>query len=128
VTSVKLGKGIAGIVRAWAIVAPSGAVIAGGGRPHVIVTTAGHYEIFWQVPIPKACATVANVEQRDALGPTETATTPGGGIGVVAGYASQVETIGGSARSNATTPTTTLLTLNQTGQLAALPFDVAVIC
>ncbi len=130
VTPVKLGKGIAGSVRAWAIVAPTGKLIAGGGRPRVLVSVpGGSYTIEWGVPIPKTCGTVANVEQKGALGPTETITTPSGGmVPVIAGYVSQVETIGGSDRSGATTPTTDLLTFDQAGQLAALPFDVAVIC
>ncbi|HWF73133.1 MAG TPA: hypothetical protein VG186_07300 [Solirubrobacteraceae bacterium] len=130
VTPVKLGKGITGSVRAWAIVAPNGKVIAGGGKPRALVSVpGGDYTIDWGVPIPKTCATVANVEPRGALGPTETVTTPSGGaVNVIAGYASQVETIGGSDRSGATTPTTNLLTLNQIGQLTPLPFDVAVIC
>jgi hypothetical protein len=127
VTPVKLGKGIAGSVRAWAIVGPTGKVMAGGGKPHVVAID-GQYKIYWSVPMPKTCETVASVEQRGALGPTEMAPTPGGGLNVIAGYVSQVETIGGLARSNATTPTTSLLTFNQSGQLAALPFDVAVIC
>jgi hypothetical protein len=127
VTPVKLGKGIAGSVRAWAIVAPSGKVIAGGGKPHAIAFD-GHYQIFWDVPIPKTCATVANVEERDALGPTEMATTPGGSESVIAGYVSDVETIGGLLGRNKTAPNTTLLTFNQSGQLADLPFDVSVIC
>jgi hypothetical protein len=129
---VKLGKGIAGSVRAWAIVTPTGKVIAGGGKPRVLtnaISPDGEYSIEWGVPIPRTCATVATVEQRAALGPTET-TGPGGTgtLPVVAGYASQVETVGGSARSGNTTPSTDLLTFNQAGQLTALPFDVAVIC
>jgi hypothetical protein len=130
VTPVKLGKGIAGSVRAWAIVGPTGKVIAGGGKPRVLTALAdGHYTIDWGVPIPNTCATVATVEKRAALGPTETVTTASGGmVNVVAGYVSQVETIGGSDRTGGTTPTTDLLTFNQAGQLAALPFDVAVIC
>jgi hypothetical protein len=127
VTPVKLATGISGSVRAWAIVAPDGKVIAGGGKPHTLAI-GGHYTIYWGVPMPNTCATVANVEKRAALGPTETIPVNGGSVGVIAGYVSQVETIGGSAQSNATTPTTDLFTLNQAGQLAALPFDVAVIC
>jgi hypothetical protein len=125
ITPVKLGKGIAGSVRAWAIVTPTGKVIAGGGKPRVLVPLPGQYTIDWGVPIPTTCATVATVEHRGALGPTET--TPGG-VNLIAGYASEVQTIGGSDRSGNTTPNTDLLTLNQAGQLAALPFDVAVIC
>jgi hypothetical protein len=133
ITPVKLGKGIAGSVRAWAIVGPDGKVIAGGGRPRVLtgVVPDGGYTIEWGVPIPSTCATVANVEKRAALGPTETVTVPPAGTGmvpVIAGYVSQVETIGGSDRSGNTTPSTDLLTFNQAGQLAPLPFDVAVIC
>jgi hypothetical protein len=132
VTPVKLAKGISGSVRAWAIVDPTGKLIAGGGRPRVVpdVPLDGHYVIYWGLPIPRTCATVANVEQRGALGPTETSPVPGGTgtVNVIAGYVSQVETIGGSDRTNATAPTTSLLTFNQAGQLAELPFDVAVIC
>jgi hypothetical protein len=130
VTPVKLGKGIAGSVRAWAMVAPDGKVIAGGGRPRVLPPIpGGHYTIEWGVPIPKMCATVATVEKHAALGPTETITTPSGGmVDVIAGYVSQVETIGGADRSGSTTPTTDLLTFDQAGHLAPLPFDVAVMC
>ncbi|HWF51567.1 MAG TPA: hypothetical protein VG294_13090 [Solirubrobacteraceae bacterium] len=131
VTPVKLGKGIAGSVRAWAIVGPTGKVIAGGGRPRVLAPLGrGVYTIDWGVPIPNPCATVATVEKRAALGPTETVPLPGGNgiVPVIAGFVSQVETIGGSDRSGNTTPTTDLLTFNQAGQLAPLPFDVAVIC
>jgi hypothetical protein len=130
---VKLGKGIAGSVRAWAIVTPTGKVIAGGGKPRVLtnaISPNGQYTIEWGVPIPRVCATVATVEKRAALGPTETVTAPGGSVmfPVVAGYVSQVETVGGSARSGNTTPATDLTTFNQAGQLAPLPFDVALIC
>jgi hypothetical protein len=131
VTPAKLDRGlITGSVRAWAIVSPTGKVLAGGGKPRAsVVGSGGFYGIDWGVPIPKNCATVANVEQRAASGPTETIPTPNGGpLNVVAGYVTQVETIGGSDRSRATTPSTTVYTLNQSGQLAALPFDVAVIC
>jgi hypothetical protein len=131
ITPVKLGKGIAGSVRAWAIVGPDGKVIAGGGRPHVLAPLGrGVYTIDWGVPIPNTCATIATVEKRAALGPTETVPLPGGNgmVPVIAGFISQVETIGGSDRSGNTTPTTDLLTFNQAGQLAPLPFDVAVIC
>jgi hypothetical protein len=130
---VKLGKGIAGSVRAWAIVTPTGKVIAGGGKPRVLtnaISPHGVYTIEWGVPLPQTCATIATVEKRGALGPTETITFPDGtgSSPVIAGYVSQVETIGGSDRSGRTTPSTDLLTFNQAGQLAPLPFDVAVIC
>jgi hypothetical protein len=131
VTPVKLGKGITGSVRAWAIVGPTGKVIAGGGKPRVVAPVPnGLFTIDWGVPIPETCATVATVAKREALGPTETVPVPpaGGTIPVVAGYVSQAETIGGSDRNGATTPTTDLLTFNQAGQLTPLPFDIAVIC
>jgi hypothetical protein len=132
VTPVKLGNGIAGSVRGWAIVAPDGRVIAGGGKPHVLaaIPPDGHYTIEWGVAIPNTCATVANVEKRGALGPTETVPLPGGNgmVSVIAGYVSQIETVGGSDQTGNTTPTTDLFTFNEAGQLAALPFDVAVIC
>jgi hypothetical protein len=133
ITPVKLGKGIAGSVRAWAIVTPTGKVIAGGGKPRVLPDASpdGHYAIEWGVAIPRTCATVATVEKRGALGPTESVPVPPADtetIPVIAGYVSQAETIGGSARSGNTIPTTDLFTFNQAGQLAPLPFDVAVIC
>jgi hypothetical protein len=132
VTPVKLATGISGSVRAWAIVAPDGKVIAGGGKPRVLaaIPPDGHYTIEWGVAIPNTCATVANVEKRAALGPTETVPLPGGNgmVSVIAGYVSQIETVGGSDRTGNTTPTTDLFTFDQAGQLAALPFDVAVIC
>lgn len=130
VTPIKLGKGITGSVRAWAIVTPTGKVLAGGGKPSVVLppTPDGQYTIYWGVPIPKVCATVATIDPRGALAPTETVPTPGGGqANVVAGYVSNA-TVGGTARSRATTPTTGLSTFNQAGQLTALPFDVTVIC
>jgi hypothetical protein len=94
------------------------------------VAVGGNYTVYWGIAIPTTCATVADVEKRAALGPTETSPIPGGNgvVNVIAGYVSQVETVGGSARSNTTAPTTDLVTLNQAGQLTELPFDVAVIC
>jgi hypothetical protein len=131
VTPVKLAKGISGSVRAWAIVAPDGKVIAGGGKPRVLAPLPdGHYTIDWGVPIPNPCATVAGIDSRGALGPTETVPVPGGNgmVNVIAGYVSQMKTVGGSDQSGNTTPTTDLLTFDQAGQLAPLPFDIAVIC
>jgi hypothetical protein len=133
VTPVKLGNGIAGSVRTWAVITPTGKVVASRGKPNVSVpggpAPTGFYIIDWGVPVPKTCATVANIDVRGATGPTETVTTPVfPGANVIAGYASQVSTIGGSDRSRATTPVTSLATFNQAGQLTPLPFDVAVIC
>lgn len=135
VTPAKLGAGIGGSVRAWAIVAPDGKVIAGSGHPKVTPfggVPDGIYGISWGVPIPKTCATVANVEQRGATGPTETVPVPNlpgsAPENVIAGYVSQVETLGGSDTSRATTPSTNLYVFDQAGQLMALPFDVALIC
>jgi hypothetical protein len=135
VTPAKLGAGIGGSVRAWAMVGPSGKLIAGSGHPTVTPfggVPDGIYGITWGVPIPKSCATVANVEQHGATGPTETvpiSNLPGSAPqSVIAGYVSQIDTVGGADTSRPTTPSTELSVFNQADQLTPLPFDVAIIC
>jgi hypothetical protein len=133
ITPVKFNpSAINGSVRAWAIVGASGNVIAGAGKP--TVTTApsvpGSYGIRWGVPLPRTCATVANVDTRSPS-PTETVPVPGGGTqNVVAGYVSEVSTTtttNPSSRSGQIS-STGVVTLNQTAEPTNLAFDVAVIC
>lgn len=122
---------INGSVRAWAIIGASGRVIAGAGKPTVTTTPGvpGNYGIRWGVRLPKACATVANIDARSGM-PTETAPLPGrGSENIEAGYASEVHTQTVLRRGRPRYLSSTgLVTLNQSGQPTALAFDVAVTC
>jgi hypothetical protein len=122
INPVKLNqKFINGNVRAWAIVAPNGRVIAGAGGPRVTVTVVapGNYGIRWGVKV-RRCATETTIDAY-ASPPTERVAIPGSpSTPFTAGYA----VVATSSRHNATA----IQTFNQQGQPTPLGFDVAVIC
>jgi len=129
ITPVKLdGKYINGSVRAWAIVSPTGKILAGAGKPQddsaVSLAQGDVFEIRWGVRLPAVCATIANVD--GPLSPsTETAPIPGNpSAPQTAGY---VVVLGSSSRPKAVSATQ-LETFNQVGTPSPLAFDVAVIC
>jgi hypothetical protein len=111
---------ITGSDRAWAVVSPSGRLVAAAGRPRVsTVGLPGQYEIDWTVPVSRHCASVVSIDEL-ASKPTETVagTSP-----FVAGYASSATY---SVRRKVRR--TVVETFNQTGQPTPLGFDIAVIC
>jgi hypothetical protein len=122
INPVKLNpRFINGNVRAWAIVAPNGRVIAGAGGPKVAsqLGTPGAYGIRWRVSVTR-CSTEATIDPAIS-GPTERATIPGNpSVPFTAGYATGTT----SRRHNETA----VQTFNQQGQPTPLGFDVAVIC
>lgn len=114
---------IAGSVRAWAVVSPSGRLVSGAGRPHVsTVGFPGQYEIDWGVSVSRRCATVATVDIISSA-PTETVSSAAGTGSFVAGYASA-----GSFSARHRVRRTLIETFNHTGKPTPLGFDVAVVC
>ena len=118
ITPVKLSPRLfGGYVRAWASVAASGRVIASTGRPTVKVHQApappGDYDVFWHTKPTSGCVAIADV---DARGPG-TSGTPAPGYVVPE-----------ATRRPGQGEETTVLTYNAQGQLAALPFDAALLC
>jgi hypothetical protein len=122
INPVKLNpKFINGSVRAWAIVAPNGRVIAGAGGPKVTPTfvAPGNYGIRWGVRVAR-CATDVTVDLAISP-PTERLS--------LSGNASQPFTAGYAvAASSGVHNGTGVQTFNQSGQPTPLGFDVAVIC
>ena len=129
ITPEKLNpKSIGGSVRAWAIIRANATVVASSGRPSVVASAMpGRYLIQWGVRLPRACATVANVDVRS---PDQTPVT--------ASWRRWAQT-SSSATSATWTPRrsdsgghkvseTNLNTFNQAGQPTPMAFDVAVIC
>jgi hypothetical protein len=119
---VKLNpKFINGNVRAWAIVAPNGRVIAGRGKPKVTpqLGDPGGYVIRWKIKIGR-CSTSAIVDPALSR-PTEHVGVVGNPAApLVAGYATGTT----SSRHNQTA----VQTFDQQGNPVQLGFDVAVIC
>ena len=122
INPVKLNpKFINGNVRAWAIVAPDGRVIAGAGRPRVTPQAGdpGGFQIRWGVQI-KRCATSAAIDDY-ASPPTETVPVPGNPTAsFTAGYA--------VAASAPNPGRTGVQTFNGQGKPMPLGFDVIVAC
>jgi hypothetical protein len=119
---------IAGSVRGWAVISPSGRLISGGGRP--VVTAGGfpgEYTIDWGTGIDRRCATSATVDQI-ASKPTETITGPTGTGSFVAGYASAASFSYFNHRTKRRAGSTIVEAFNQQGQPAALGIDVVVVC
>jgi hypothetical protein len=114
-------KLINGAVRAWAIVAANGRVIAGGGQPRVFYDPGlpGQYPITWGVNLPHACATVANINSQHS------AVTEGPPTNLTAGYAVVGNAFRGKGRHNNGTG---VETFDQAGRWRPLAFYVAVIC
>ena len=123
ISPVKLDPSrINGNVRAWAIVRPSGHVIAGGGKPRVgqVIGFPGRYTIRWGVNVGR-CDTAATIDLA-ASPPTETLAIPGDpAVPFTAGYA-VASTSGGRAAG------TFVQTYSQAGQPTPLGFDVTVVC
>ncbi len=122
INPVKLNpKFINGSVRAWAIVAPNGKVIAGAGGPRVTVgiSAPGDYGIRWRVKVGR-CGTNATID--GASSPvTERVPVPGNSAAPFsAGYA-----VGATSPRN---NETAVQTFNQQGQPTPLAFAVAVVC
>jgi hypothetical protein len=114
-------KYINGEVRAWAIVAPNGKVVAGRGKPKVteLLGDPGGYDIRWGVKVPR-CATSVTVDTKSSP-PTETLPITGDPIAqFTAGYA-----VGTTSRRH---NQTTVQTFNQQGEPTPLAFDALVIC
>jgi hypothetical protein len=114
-------KFINGNVRAWAIVAPNGRVIAGAGRPRVTVTVVapGNYGIRWGVKVAR-CGTNATVDS--AISPA-TEKIP------VSGDPAQAFTAGYAvAATSGLRNGSGVQTFDQNGKPTPLGFDVAVIC
>jgi hypothetical protein len=122
INPVKLNpRFINGNVRAWAIVAPNGRVIASAGRPKVslFASEPGGYTLRWAVKVAR-CVTDATIDT-EASPPTERVPIPGNTLAAfTAGYAVGAT----SGRHNQTA----VQTFNQQGQPTPLAFDVAVIC
>ena len=118
-------KYINGNVRAWAIVSPSGKVLAGGGGPSAqrTVLNNGTFIVRWRVRLTSRCAAVGVIDS--ALSPaTETIPIPGGTTTITAGYVvvGSVVPVQGSGGGLSVT------TLNQSGLPTPLAFHVAVVC
>lgn len=122
INPVKLNpKFINGNVRAWAIVSPSGKVIAGAGKPRVTATFVGpgNYGIRWGVKVGR-CATEATVDSAVSP-PTETVPVQGNPTqAFTAGYA-----VGATSGAHNGSD---VQTFNQNGQPTALGFDVVLVC
>lgn len=118
-------KFINGNVRAWAIVAPNGTVIAGAGGPRVTAIAAdpGGYGIGWGVPVGR-CVTEATIDYTSSA-PTERLPIPGNpSTPFVAGYA-----VASTGKSSSRSRNATFVqTFSQQGQPTPLGFGVAVIC
>ena len=74
ITPAKFNRSlIGGEVRAWANVNADGRVLAGGGKPRVVVQrgtgATGHYTVFWKVTGFKRCAAIAGIPMGQATGP-----------------------------------------------------------
>lgn len=126
INPVKLNpRFINGNVRAWAIVAPNGRVIAGAGRPRVTpqASDPGGYGIGWGVRVGR-CDTDVSIDYTSSS-PTERLPVFGNpSVPFVAGYA-VASTVRGSSTSR---NSTFVQTFNQQGQPSPLGFDVTVIC
>jgi hypothetical protein len=122
INPVKLNpKFINGNVRAWAIVAPNGRVIASAGKPKVtpVISDPGGYGIRWGVKVGR-CATDATIDS-ESSSPTERVSIPGNpSAPFTAGYA--------TAATSGAHNETAVQTFDEQGQPAQLGFDVAVIC
>jgi hypothetical protein len=122
INPVKLNpKFINGSVRAWAIVAPNGRVIAGAGRPRVSpqLGDPGGYGIRWKVHV-RRCSTEVTIDS--ALSPpTERVSVDGNpSMPFTSGFA--------TGSTSSTHNETGVQTFNQQGQPTPLGFDVTVIC
>jgi hypothetical protein len=107
-------KYMGGYVRAWASVNANGKVFKASGEPGVTtpVGPPGHFLVIWNTHPDTSCVAVANVDERSGA---PAATVPGFAL---------PETTSSSAGG----VETSVGTFNAQGQLAALPFDVALIC
>ena len=114
-------KLINGAVRAWAIVAANGHLIAGGGGPVIRrnPTFPANYFVLWGVNLPHACASVATINgnQSPKTEPPPTSLT--------AGYAVLENSFTGKGRRN---NGTVVDTFDQAGRWRPLGFYIAVIC
>jgi len=129
ITPVKLNpSSIGGSVRAWAIIRANGSVLASSRKPVSFAgAVPGSYVIQWPVKLPRTCATIANVDERSP-DQTPIQLPNGSGASAAIGYASNVDTEtipGGTGRKISET---TLDMFNQSGELAPMTFDIAVIC
>ncbi|MBV9197192.1 MAG: hypothetical protein JO168_23905 [Solirubrobacterales bacterium] len=117
-------KFIAGTVRAWAVVASNGRVVAGGGGPRAgTPATTGNYEIRWNQKVNSQCSTIATIDQGRSAA-TETGSVPGNAhVALTAGYALASSSRGASGKG-----VSFVTTFDQAGQLTPLGFDLAVIC
>jgi len=128
INPVKLNpKFINGNVRAWAIVAPNGKVIASAGGPKVtpqLTPDVGGYLIRWNVAVGR-CSTVASVDSASSPS-TERVPEPGSSsTPFTAGYA-VASTLGPFRRG--VKGSTFVQTFEQAGQPTQLGFDVVVVC
>ncbi|MBV9713881.1 MAG: hypothetical protein JOZ64_00760 [Solirubrobacterales bacterium] len=116
-------KFIAGTVRAWAVVASNGRVVAGGGGPKVSADAPypGAFEVRWGARFPSVCGTTGSIDSSHSP-TTEQIPVPGNAAASFsAGYA--------TAYSSGGRPSATFVyTYDQRGQLTPLGFDVVVIC
>lgn len=122
INPVKLNpKFINGNIRAWAIVAPNGRVIAGAGGPRVTATfvAPGNYGIRWRVKVAR-CSTEVTIDS--AISPiTERVAVPGN--------SSQPFTAGFAVAATVQRHNVTgIQTYDEQGRPTPLGFDVAVIC
>jgi hypothetical protein len=116
---------INGNVRAWAIVSPSGKVLAGGGGPSAqrTVLNNGTFIVRWRARLSSRCAAVGSIDS--ALSPaTETVPIPGGTAAVTAGYV----VVGGVGPISGSGGGLSLTTFSQAGQPIPLAFHVMVVC
>lgn len=119
---------IAGSVRAWAVVAPNGRVIAGRGGPRVSKgSLPGQYTLDWSAYVTHRCATEATIDEI-ASESTTPLTGPSGTASSVAGYASAATFSFYSHRVHRRTGRTIVQAFNGQGQPAALGIDVTVLC
>ena len=114
-------KLINGAVRAWAIVAANGHLIAGGGGPVIrrADPSLGQYVVLWGVNLPHACASVANINSNQS---PKTEPPP---TSLTAGYAVLANVFTGKGRDN---NGTFVETFDQAGRWRPLGFYIAVIC
>jgi hypothetical protein len=118
-------KFINGNVRAWAIVAPNGRVIASAGRPRVTPAPSdpGGYGIGWGVPV-RRCDTEVTIDYASSS-PTERLPVAGNpSAPFTAGYA-----VASTGRSSSRSRNASFVqTFNQQGEPTPLGFAIAVVC
>jgi hypothetical protein len=112
ITPVKFNhKTLAGSVRAWALVGANGHVLAGEGKPKVVVQkgATAHYSVFWKVESFTRCVAIGGTVAVPGAG------APGFVLPAIATPSGRPQFVG-------------VIVYNALGVEARLPFYVAVLC